>query len=194
LGQGNQGERVAFSQDKGLRPLLVHIQTLINDYVVQRIDPNFQFEFVGLNIGDEKSELEKIEKQVKTYKTINEIRAEHDLKPIGSADKIKDLGDVILDASWIQFVTGQQQAAQGADGQMGADGQPQMGADGQPEDPGQGSEDQPEPDYENMSVEELQAELDKLEGKDGGKGDMEQPKSPKADKKPPVAKSLELEL
>ena len=173
LGQGNQAERVSFSQDKGLRPLLVFIQSLLNDYVVYRLDPNYEFEFVGLNVNSEKDDLDRSVQQAKTFKTINEVRAENDLDPLPSADKIKGPGDLILDASLIQFITSQQAAAQAAanpQGQPGMPGAPgQPGAeDGQPgadqEDPGadQGDNQEEEPDYENMTPAQLHKELDKI--------------------------------
>ena len=152
----NQADRVAFSQDKGLKPLLVHIETLINDYIVYRIDPNFEFNFVGLNASSEKDELDQIEKMVKNYKTINEVRTEQDMDPLPDFDKIKNPGDVVLDSSLLNFIQAQMMAAQ----------EPEMGEDGQPLPPedGQGPEgNEEEPDYENMSEEELQSELDKLE-------------------------------
>jgi hypothetical protein len=161
LGEANQSDRINFSQDKGLRPLLVHIQTLINDYIVHRIDPNFEFEFVGLNAGNEKDELDQIDKKVKTHKTINEIRAEQDLEPLPEFDKIKSPGDTVLDASLINWVSQQMANAQMEEQQAGEDdGGPlpdeaAMGPEGAEE----------EPDYENMSVEELEAELAKLEGR-----------------------------
>lgn len=172
LGNGNQAERVMFSQDKGLRPLLVFIESLINDYIIYRIDPNFEFEFVGLNVNSEKDDLDKSIQQAKSFKTVNEVRAEHDLDPLPNFDKIKNPGDVVLDSSLIQFITGQMQAAQGAEGGVGPDGQP-LSPDGQDagpmgDDPNMGggsapTEPEAEPDYENMSTEDLQKELDKLQ-------------------------------
>lgn len=184
LGQGNQAERVMFSQDKGLRPLLVFIESMINDYIIYRMDPNFEFEFVGLNVNSEKDDLDKSIQQAKSFKTINEIRAEHDMDPLPKFDKIKNPGDVVLDSSLIQFITGQMQAAQEPQGGMGPDGQPMpdagpdagpMGGGAAPTEP-----DAEEPDYENMSVEELQKELSKTESSQGG-----QPQQPQAQKAPP---------
>ena len=103
----------------------------------------------------------------------------------------------------IQFITGQLAAAQApAEGEMGPDGQPvdpaMAGApDGQePQDDAQ-----EEPDYENMSVEELQAELDKM---GGGSSAPAKAQAPQAKQKQPQAqarksmtelrKSLELDL
>lgn len=184
LGNGQQQERIRFSQDKGLRPLLMFIQSLINDYIVYRIDPNFEFRFVGLNVGTDKDELDKQVQQVKSFKTINEIRAEQDLEPLPDFEKIKNPGDVVLDPSLIQFITGQLQASQQ---QMGPDGQP-LPPGGEPpsNDPmsamsaeDDGGEQEPEPDYENMSLDELEAELAKLNQADEG-----------AEKKKAITKSL----
>lgn len=156
LGQGNQGERIAFSQDKGLRPLLVHIQNMLNDYVIHRIDPNYDLEFVGLNANSEEDDLKKSVDMVKSFKTINEVRAEHDLEEIDLESIKKNPGDLILDSSFIQYITGLSQAEQGME-------DPSM--TGVP-DESEGAEE--EPDYENMSVEELQSELDKLDNPEGG--------------------------
>jgi hypothetical protein len=175
LGNGNQAERFAFSQDKGLRPLLVFLQTMINDYIVYRIDPNYEFEFVGLNVNSEKDDLDKSIQQVKAFKTINEIRSEHDLDEL-SLEKIKkNPGELILDSSFIQYITGQIQAEQDPMGGMGGGDPSQMGAGMGGDQGGEGGEDQQaEPDYENMSLEELQAEYDKLSG-GGDQGQQGQP-------------------
>jgi hypothetical protein len=190
LGNGQQQERIRFSQDKGLKPLLMFIQSMINDYIIYRIDPDFEFRFCGLNMGTDKDELDKQVQQVKSFKTVNEIRAEQDLEPLPDFDKIKNPGDVVLDPSLIQFITGQMQAAQQAQQPMGPDGQPLPpgGAPGSPMDAQPGEEEspmddegqgEPEPDYENMSLEELEAELGKLNQAEDG-----------ADKKKAVTKSL----
>jgi hypothetical protein len=198
LGQGNQAERVAFSQDKGLRPLLIHIQSLINDYVVYRLDPNFEFQFVGLNVGDEKDDLDRAVQQAKTFKTIDEIRAEHDLEPLPKIDQIKNPGDLVLDPSLIQFITSAQASAQ--QGAVGPDGQP-LGPDGQPmpggapgEDPNEQNPEE-EPDYSSMSLEQLQGELGKLQTGDDGDSPAKPSQPPKQPQKP-FGKSFfkELEL
>lgn len=189
LGQGNQAERYGFSQDKGLRPLLVFLQSLINDYIVYRIDPNFEFQFVGLNVNSEKDDLDKAVQQVKAFKTVNEIRAEHDLEEIDMEKIKKNPGELILDPSFIQFVTGQIQAEQPQPGMEG--GAPGMGGPDQGG-PDQGAPGGEEPDYENMSLDELQAELGKLQGgEQGGQG------QPPPQQEQPVQKSRffrELEL
>jgi hypothetical protein len=187
LGQGNQAERYEQSQDKGLRPLLVFVQGLINDYLVRRIDPNFVFEFVGLNVNSEKDDLDRAIAQGKAFKTINEIRAEHDLEELDLEEIKKNPGNIILDSSFIQFISGQIQAAQAQEQGMGADGQP-MSPDGQggmppdaqggqPQDQG---EQEPEPDYNSMSTEQLQKEYEKLQAQSKeAPPEEQQPKKPK---------------
>ncbi|NBW98993.1 phage portal protein [bacterium] len=175
LGSGNQGERLEYSKDKGLRPLLAHIESLLNSYIIWRLDPNFEIEFVGLNASTEKDDLDKCVQMVKNFKTINEIRAEHDLKPLPDFEKIKNPGDVVLDSSLINFIQSQQAAAQQQQN-------PEMGGPGPEGDASQpggapqqqaGDTQEAEPDYENMSVEELQAELQKLEGQAKGQGETQ---------------------
>ena len=158
LGGGFAWERLQYSMDKGLAPLLRFLANMLNEYVIWRIDPDFEFEFVGLDARDEKDDLDNYEKQVKTYKTVNELRAENDLPPIKKAEDIKSPGDLILDTNFLQMV----QAAAPQPG-MGPDGQP-MGGPGA----GAGGGEEEEPDYENMSTEDLQAEMEKLKG--GGQG------------------------
>ena len=198
LGYGNQAERLMFSQDRGLRPLLFHIKSLINDYIVWRIDPEFEFDFVGLNENDEKDEIENAEKKVKTFKTINEVRAEHDLEPLPNLEKMaENPGDLVLDSSLIQFITAQisakqqqeQQEQQMAQG-MGPDGMPMDGQGGPGQEQGEMPPDGPvpepeeEPDYANMSVDELKQEMDKEQGK------LQPKEKPEGKPKPKVKKSL----
>ena len=93
------------SKDKGLKPLLRFIETIINKWIVSRFSQEYIFAFTGL---DEQSESEKADldsKQVKVWKTVNEIRKDHGEEPIED-------GDVILDASWINYHNQQQMMAQ----------------------------------------------------------------------------------
>lgn len=165
LGEGGQAERISYSQDRGLRPVLRHIQSLMNEYIVYRLDPNFEFEFVGLNVKSEKDDLDQTVTKTKTYMTINEIRAENDLPKIKKLEDVESPLDLPLDASLINAWSQSQQAEMGDEMGMGGDemgGMDEMGDPGAEGEPGAAGED--EPDYENMSTEELQAELDKLEG------------------------------
>lgn len=113
--ESSQEVKLKNSKDKGLKPLMRFIESIINKFVVSKFSQDYVFVFTGL---DEKSEEEKAEldmKQVKTWRTINEIRKEHGEKPIEN-------GDVILDPSWMNYVNQQQMAQQsmgGGDEMMG---------------------------------------------------------------------------
>jgi hypothetical protein len=186
---GEQVERIAASRDRGLAPLLRFISGMINDYIVVRLNQDYEFEFSGVNLRNESDELEQSVKEVQNFKTINEVRREHDLEDLPTLDKMT-IGDVILSPQFVQVFTTllQQQQQQQDQEQQEQQGQEQgqqqgqlsqegasttQGSDSPEGEQGNPSEEAlndlgPEPDYENMSDEELQAELQKLEKMDKG--------------------------
>lgn len=94
------------SKDKGLRPLLRFIESLMNKYIVSRFSEEFVFNFTGV---DEKSEDEEADFDAKTskvYRTVNEIRADHGKEPLPH-------GDVILDPSYLNYIQQKEAAEQG---------------------------------------------------------------------------------
>lgn len=186
---GDPTARLVNSKDKGLKPLLRFLEQMLNDKIVKRLDPDFLFEFVGLNASTEESDLDQIEKEVKTYKTVNEIRAEHDLAPLAKLEDIESPGDLILDSGLITAWTqGKQAEAQAA---MGQGQESESGDNAFNMESGNGAEEsyEEEPDYENMSEEELQKELDNL-----GKPPKKEAAGGKEKGKNPVKKSFSLRL
>lgn len=102
----SQEQKLKNSKDKGLKPLLRFIESIINKFVISKFSQEYVFVFTGL---DEKSEDEKADldtKQVKTWRTINEIRKEHGEKPLEN-------GDIILDPSYLNYIQQKEMAAQG---------------------------------------------------------------------------------
>lgn len=93
--EGNNEARLKYSKDKGLKPLLKHIQTWINKYIVSRIDPNYEFLFKGIDGNDETNELDYDIKAVQNFQTLNEIREKRGLKPIEG-------GDIVLNGIYQQ--------------------------------------------------------------------------------------------
>lgn len=94
------------SKDKGLRPLLRFIESLMNKYIVSRFSEEFVFNFTGV---DEKSEDEEADFDTKTskvYRTVNEIRADHGKEPLPH-------GDIILDPSYLNYIQQKEAAEQG---------------------------------------------------------------------------------
>ena len=101
LNEANQADRLQHSKDKGLYPLLKFIQRKINKYIVEQINPDFEFVFMGLNGMTISEELDLDIKKIQNFQTLNEIREKYDLKPIED-------GDVVLNATYMQ---GKNQAA-----------------------------------------------------------------------------------
>lgn len=109
--ESSQEVKLKNSKDKGLKPLMRFIESIINKFVVSKFSQDYVFVFTGL---DEKSEEEKAEldtKQVKTWRTVNEIRKEHGEKPLEN-------GDIILDPSYLNYI---QQKEMGSDEEMMGD-------------------------------------------------------------------------
>lgn len=123
--ESSQEVKLKNSKDKGLKPLMRFIESIINKFVVSKFSQDYVFVFTGL---DDKSEEEKAEldtKQVKTWRTVNEIRKEHGEKPLEN-------GDIILDPSYLNYIQQKEMAAQQAE--MGGDEQ-MMGDDMEDEEP-----------------------------------------------------------
>jgi len=160
-GMGQQVERLKFSKDKGLDPLLRFIANMINDYIIWRLAPDFEFEFVGLNASSEKEQVELDKEKVATFMTVDELRAEHDLPAAKKPDDVESVGDMILSPTYVQAF---QALAMGGGEEEG--GMP--GEDGE-QGPGAPMGEEDEPSYENMSDKELEAELAKLQGTATGK-------------------------
>jgi hypothetical protein len=89
LGGRNNSEKLKFSKDKGLKPLLKKIQHWINKWIVWQLDPAFEFRFVGIDDAEDKeTELDQDIKKVSNFMTVNEIRQKHNLDPIDGMDII----------------------------------------------------------------------------------------------------------
>jgi len=95
LSGDNTQEKLDQSKDKGLLPLLRFLENFINANIIDSIDPDFCFEFVGVKDESPKEALDRQEKEVKFKKTVNEIRAEDGLPPLPGMD------DIILDQNYI---------------------------------------------------------------------------------------------
>lgn len=117
----NQEAKIAFSKSRALRDLLMSLSTVYNK-IMERVPEwdKYHFVFTGLEAKDQSSEEDIKGKQVKTRKTLNEIRAEEDAPPLPH-------GDVVLDPQYIQHVQAmegmkqenEQQAGEGEDGPGG---------------------------------------------------------------------------
>lgn len=93
------------SRDRGLKPLLKFISRLINDNIVQRMDPRFVFEFVGLDELSAEQKHDMNVEQLSSYRTLNEIRREQDLPDV-------EYGDAPMNSVYVQFVQMKKQEEQ----------------------------------------------------------------------------------
>ena len=96
LFEASQAERIQNSKDKGLYPMLKFIQRKINKYIVEPIDPDFEFVFMGMNGITIEKELEMDIKKMSNFQTINETRQKWDLPELEVA------GDVISNSVFWQ--------------------------------------------------------------------------------------------
>ena len=90
--KGNNEARLKQSKDKGLYPLLKFLQKRLNKYIVKNFyNGKYEIVFTGMDSISKDELLEAETKQVKTYKTVNEIREEKGMKPLEG-------GDILLDS------------------------------------------------------------------------------------------------
>ena len=116
LFESNNASKLKHSKDKGLAPLLKFLEADINKMILSQTYPDLYFEFVGYDAMTEDEYLEKIAKENKNLKTLNEVRADRNLPPL-------EHGDMLLDPTYFQAV----QAAQMNEQMMGGEGEEGMG-------------------------------------------------------------------
>ena len=136
--ESSQEAKLKNSKDKGLKPLLRFVESIINKFVVSKFSQDYVFVFTGI---DEKTESDKADlesKNVKCWKTINEIRKDHGEEPLEN-------GDVILDSSWLNYMQQQQMAQQQQD--MGGD-------DDSEDDGGEYDDDSDQADYSDYDTDD----------------------------------------
>jgi hypothetical protein len=105
---GSQEYKLKYSRDKGLKPLLKQIQFWINKYIVYRINPDYEFQFVGIDSQDENNELTQDIQKLNSFQTFNEIRAKRNLPKL-------EFGDIPANPIYFQlFSQAQQQQMQGS--------------------------------------------------------------------------------
>jgi hypothetical protein len=104
---------------------------MLNDEVVELLDPEWMFEFTGIDIKTESELIDQRNKELMGYKMLDETREEAGLDPVGEEAG----GNLILNPQYMQWKM-QQDAAAGQDTQ-GIDSTIQEGVDvTNSEDPG----------------------------------------------------------
>ena len=152
LFESNQEAKLKMSKDKGLRPLLSSISRWINQYLIAPITQDFSFVWVGMDSKDEKEVIELRTKEVASYLTVDEARAEAGRDPIGEEQG----GKLILNPQYVQWLNQKAMAAQ-------------MGAGGGDEDGGDEGEEQGREGAGEGQNSEIEGE-DEREGQSSGAG------------------------
>lgn len=95
--ESNNEQKLKYSRDKGLKPLLNSIEWWINKWIIQALDPKFEFAFVGLEAETEDKELDLLNKKVEHGMGYKEYR-----KALGLPEELAE-GDFPLNAAFIQM-------------------------------------------------------------------------------------------
>jgi hypothetical protein len=104
----NANGRQQFSKDRGLIDLLGFLANINNKILtLGGWADKYMFEYTGLEPQDKEFEQKSKSERVKTYMTVDEIRAEDDLPPLPDGQ-----GKVILDSVWVQYQQMMQQNQQ----------------------------------------------------------------------------------
>jgi len=98
-------QKLMESKDKGLKPILRFIARNLTNYIIRPINPDFEFEFVGLEAITQDDLAKLNQGRAKITHTMNELRAEYDLPP-------DEYGDIILDPVYLQYRMAKEMASQ----------------------------------------------------------------------------------
>lgn len=97
LVESSSMEKIMESKERGLRPLLNDIGELISKHIVTPLNEDFCFEFVGLDAETKDKVVDRNMKRVKSFITVDELRAEEDRPPLPDGQ-----GAIILDPTFLQ--------------------------------------------------------------------------------------------
>jgi hypothetical protein len=79
----NQSYKIGASRDKGLYPQLRHLAKKINRFLIWPMTRKYEFYFGRLEEMSKLEEMEYDEGRVRTYMTVDELRAEKNMPPLG---------------------------------------------------------------------------------------------------------------
>ena len=97
--QESSKDKIDNSKDKGLYPLLKHLETYINSEIIKPFDARFIIQFTGCTGENSIQTLNRQKEESKFKKTLNEIRAEDGLPALPGGD------DLILGPEYITWYT-----------------------------------------------------------------------------------------
>lgn len=84
----NTQEKLDHSKNKGLYPLLRHIENFINENILKPFDNRFVIKFTGITAETRDDSVKRQDLERKFKKTLNEIRMEDGLPPLPGGDEL----------------------------------------------------------------------------------------------------------
>lgn len=110
--------KLEYSQEKGLLPLLKHIQRKLNRSLISQLSNGFEFVFTGLENEDEAKLLENDIKALGNFMGYKEIR-----KKRGLPVELEDPDDMIFNSMYYQMTMAKKQQGGGGGGMFGGGGE-----------------------------------------------------------------------
>lgn len=104
LFEASNEERIKYSRDKGLTPILKNLARHINRHLIWRIDPRYEIFFAGIGAEDEDDVIDKTVKELSNWKTLDEVRNQFDLEILGDEKG----GNLILNPNYMSWFNNQQ--------------------------------------------------------------------------------------
>ena len=111
FGQDGQKQRLDHSKQKGLYPLLIFLQDLINKYIVSEIDEDMEFVFTGIEVEDEEKQVELDSKKIQSG-----MVSLQDMFRKYSGRELDEEKDIILNPVYLQIQQAKQYGGQGMNG------------------------------------------------------------------------------
>jgi hypothetical protein len=87
LSESSNSWKITASRDRGLRPILNRIESILNEDILpnafgHKIAEKYHFQFVGMDAETEQEEIARLQAETNLHTTINEARKQVDKKPI----------------------------------------------------------------------------------------------------------------
>jgi hypothetical protein len=78
--------KITMSRDKGLRPILRRIESIVNEEILKSWRPDladkYEFMFIGLDAETQEEEIQRQQAEVQLHTTINEVREQAEKEPL----------------------------------------------------------------------------------------------------------------
>ncbi len=109
-GQQSSLEKIQESRERGLRPILRFLEDTLNKHIVYPMDERYRLVFEGMDSMSLERTVAVQQKQVSTYLTIDEARANEDLAPLPDGK-----GQIILNPAYTQLQQAEMQTGESQD-------------------------------------------------------------------------------